>query len=248
MGQGDLVEAVSRALALLDAFTIDDASLRLTELARRAKLPKSSTLRLARTLAASGYLAPTEAGTWRLGPSTAWLGARYQVGFDIHQSIGPEMQALATATGRSVSYFVHDGRSRIRLLYVPGPSLEDNRHRRVGEPMPLERGSPGQVLLAFAGQAGSLYDSIRKRGFHYTIGEARSGGASISAPVLGSRWNVVGALCIGIPASEATESVLLTYAPALLAAAKKLSRTLAKQQASIPRLVQLTRRSLRRPR
>ena len=109
--QGELVEAVSRALALLDAFTIEDVSLRLTEMARRAGLPKSSTLRLARTLAASGYLATTEEGTWRLGPSAAWLGARYQVGFDIHQSIGPEMQVLANATRRSVSYFVRRPRA-----------------------------------------------------------------------------------------------------------------------------------------
>jgi len=222
--QGELVEAVSRALALLDAFTIEDVSLRLTEMARRAGLPKSSTLRLARTLAASGYLATTEEGTWRLGPSAAWLGARYQVGFDIHQSIGPEMQVLANATRRSVSYFVHDGHARVRLLHVPAPSAPGTSRGRVGEPMPLDRGSPGQVLLAFAGQAGPLYDAIRKRGFHHTIGEARSGGASISAPVFGSRWNVVGALCIGIPAGEATASLLLSYAPRLLASTTKLSR------------------------
>jgi DNA-binding IclR family transcriptional regulator len=108
---------------------------------------------------------------------------------------------------------------------------------RVGEPMPLDRGSPGQVLLAFAGEKGPLYDSIRKRGFHHTIGEARAGGASISAPVFGSRWNVVGALCIGVPASDATDSLLLSYAPALIAGATKLSRALARQQARILPLV-----------
>jgi DNA-binding IclR family transcriptional regulator len=76
-------------------------------------------------------------------------------------------------------------------------------------------------------------DSIRKRGFHLTIGEARAGGASISAPVFGSRWNVLAALCVGVPASDATKTLLPGCAPALVAGATKLSRALAKQQTSI---------------
>lgn len=226
---GKLVEAVSRALALLDAFTIEDAALRLTDLAQRTGLPKNSVLRLARTLAADGYLSLTEKREWRLGPAAAWLGARYQVAFDLHHTIEPEMQALARHTGRSVSYFVHDGRNRVRLLHVHGGESPGGV-KRVGEPMPLERGSPGQVLLAFAGRGGALYEGIRKRGYHVTIGEARSGGASVSAPVFGSRWNVVGALTIGVPAAEATEALLQAYVPDLLASTTRLSRALAREQ------------------
>jgi DNA-binding IclR family transcriptional regulator len=226
---GKLVEAVSRALSLLDAFTIEDASLKLTELARRTGLPKNSVLRLARTLAAGDYLALTEKREWRLGPAAAWLGARYQVAFDLHHTIEPEMQALARQTGRSVSYFVHDGRNRVRLLHVHGGDAS-GAVKRVGEPMPLERGSPGQVLLAFAGRGGALYEGIRKRGYHVTIGEARKGGASVSAPVFGSRWNIVGALTIGVPAAEATDSLLHEYVPALLSSTTRLSRAIVREQ------------------
>ncbi len=222
---GELVNAVERALSLLDAFTIDDASLGLTELSRRAALPKTSALRLARTLAAHGYLTPVAGGAWRLGPATAWLGARYQVAFDIHNTIEPIMQALGHDTGQSISYFVHDGDSRIRLLHVHGERL-DARKIRVGEPLPLDRGSPGQVLLAFTGRQGSLYDEIRQRGFHFTIGEASKASASVAAPVFGARWNVVGALCIGVPSNTANEKLLRAYAPALMLAAEKMSRAL----------------------
>ncbi|MBA2961751.1 MULTISPECIES: IclR family transcriptional regulator [Ramlibacter] len=232
---GPMVEAVTRALAILDAFTIDDASLRLTELARRTALPKNSVLRLARTLAAGGYLSMTEQREWRLGPAAAWLGARYQVAFDLHNTIEPEMRSLAQATGRSVSYFVHDGHSRIRLLHVHGGDANAGV-KRVGEPMPMDRGSPGQVLLAFSGRQGALYDTIRKHGYHLTIGEARRGRASVSAPVFGSRWTIVGAITIGVPAAEATESLLRGYVPALVAATTKLSRALAQDQASITKL------------
>jgi DNA-binding IclR family transcriptional regulator len=232
----DLVEAVTRAAKLLDAFTINDASLRLTELARRAGLAKSSTLRLARTLAAVGYLTTTQEGAWRLGPAAAWLGARYQASFDIHHCIEPVMQALVTATGESVSYFVHDGHARVRLLYIPGTDARSVR--RIGEPMPLDRGSPGQVLLAFSGAAGELYEAIRKRGFHLTIGEARKGGASVSAPVFGSRWNVLGALCIGVPAERASEPLLLGYVPELLGSTTRLTRLLAATQTSLQPLLE----------
>lgn len=230
------VEAVSRALALLDAFTVDDASLRLTELARRTGIPKNSALRLARTLAAAGYLSVTENRAWRLGPAAAWLGARYQVAFDLHHNIEPEMQALARSSGRSVSYFVHDGRSRVRLLHVHGDAAS-GRPRRIGEPMPIDRGSPGQVLLAFAGRAGALYEAIRRRGWHLTIGEARRGGASVAAPVFGSRWSVVGALCIGVPAAEASEAMLCSYVPSLIAATTRLSRLLEQDRQPVAALM-----------
>lgn len=228
---GKLVEAVSRALSLLDAFTIEDASLKLTEMARRTGLPKNSVLRLARTLAASDYLAVTQEREWRLGPAAAWLGARYQVAFDLHHTIEPEMQALARQTGRSVSYFVHDGRNRVRLLYVHGGDSPAGV-RRIGEPMPLDRGSAGQVLLAFAGQSGAVYEGIRKRGYHATIGEVRKGGASVSAPVFGSRWNVVGALTIGVPATEATDALMQSYVPELLSSSTRLSRSLVRESIS----------------
>ena len=222
---GELVNAVGRALALLDAFTIDDASLGLAELSRRAQLPKTSALRLARSLAAHGYMTSVDGGAWRLGPATAWLGARYQVAFDIHNIIEPVMRELGQATRHSISYFVHDGNSRVRLLHVPGETA-GGRKVRVGEPMPLDKGSPGQVLLAFSGKDGKLYDDIRKRGFHVTIGEANKVSASVAAPVFGARWNVLGALSIGVASDTATEEMLRGYAPVLMRAAEKLSRAL----------------------
>ena len=223
------VNAVARALSLLDAFTIDDPTLGLAELSRRTRMPKTTALRLARSLGARGYLTAVESGAWRLGPATAWLGARYQVAFDVHNLIEPVMRDLVRATRHSVSYFVHDGDSRIRLLRIPGED-EDVRKARVGEPMPLEKGSPGQVLLAFTGRQGKLYEEIRKRGFHFTIGEANKGSASVAAPVFGARWNVVGALCIGVPARDASESILKSFAPKLMKAAENLSRALSKDQ------------------
>jgi len=222
---------VERALSLLDAFTVNEPQLTLAEMTRRLGLPKTTVFRLARTLAARGYLAQLEGGAWRLGPAAAWLGARYQVAFDIHNTIEPIMRRLAKDTRRGVSYFVPEGNARVRLLHVATEATLV-RHARVGESMPLDKGSPGQVLLAFAGRKGAVYEQIRKRGFHFTIGEARNQSASVSAPVYGPNWRVVGALCIGVAASGADEKSLCAYAPALMKAAERLSRALVAEHAA----------------
>jgi DNA-binding IclR family transcriptional regulator len=222
--RSDVVVAVTRALGLLGAFTIAEPHLSLTELSCRVRLPKTSTLRLARSLASCDYLVQMDNGAWRLGPAAAWLGGKYQVAFDLHNNIGPEMRDLALRTGHSVSYFVRDGEKRIRLLHVSGAA--DAGAVRVGEPLPLDKGSPGQVLLAFSGHPGAFYDDIRKRGFHSTIAEAKKLSASVAAPVFGARWAVVGALCIGMPAKVATQRSLGSLAPQVMMAAERLSRKL----------------------
>lgn len=226
--RSDVVVAVTRALGLLGAFTIADPHLPLTELSRRVRLPKTSTLRLARSLASCGYLVQLENGAWRLGPAAAWLGGQYQVAFDLHNNIGPEIRDLALRTGHSASYFVRDGEKRIRLLHVSG--VAETGKVRIGEPLPLDKGSPGQVLLAFSGSAGKLYDEIRKRGFHTTIAEARKVSASVAAPVFGARGGVVGAVCIGMPATVATPAKLRKLAPEVMMAAERLSRKLQSDQ------------------
>jgi DNA-binding IclR family transcriptional regulator len=223
----EIVTAVQRALALLDAFTIDDSQLSVSELARRAGLSKTTAFRLARTLSASGYLVQAESGPWRLGPATAWLGARYQVSFDIHNAIEPVLQELAGATGQSASFFVHEGNVRIRLVRVRGAG-EASHTVRVGEAMPLDKGSPGKVILAFNDRAGKEYDEIRRRGFHVTVGEAHQAAASVAAPVFGARWTVVGALSLGGAASALPRSRLTGYAPMVVKAAARLSSALSR--------------------
>ncbi len=76
------VAAVSRALAILDAFKATESALTLGELARRTRMHKTTVLRIARTMATSRYLMQCADGSWRLGPAAGWLGARYQMMFD----------------------------------------------------------------------------------------------------------------------------------------------------------------------
>jgi len=222
----DAVTAVVRALQLLDAFGIEDSQLSLAELARRTALPKTTTFRLAHTLAQAGYLVQLENACWRLGPATAWLSARYHVAFDLHDVLEPILRDLARVTGKTSSFFAHDGNSRVRLIRVRGHD-DFASSSRVGQPLPLTKGSAGKVILAFEGQAGAVFEQIRRQGYWCTLAEMHPGAASVAAPVFGGSWKVIGALCVAGPADQLSLADLESYAPAVMQAARKASSALA---------------------
>lgn len=232
---GDSVEAVKRAFRILDGFGLEDSHLSLSELSRRAGIPKTTALRIARTLESCGYLVQLKDSAWRLGASAAWLGARYQVAFDLNNTIEPALQKVARITKETAAFFVHDGNMRNCLMRVKGARGISAR-ARIGLPMPLDRGSPGQVILAFTGKVGPLYDEIRRRGFHLTIAEYSPTTAGVSAPVFGTTWSVVGALCVSGPADRMTEESLLAHAPTVVSAARQLSYELSRGS-SAPRIM-----------
>lgn len=220
------VIAVARAMRLLEAFQVDDAFVSLAELSRRAGMHKTTTLRIARTLAEARYLVQrAEDGAWRLGPATGWLGARYQASFDINNEIEPTLLALTRETGESTSFFVREGDVRTCLVRVEGPKAI-RHHIRVGEVLPLEKGSPGRVLLAFSGEAGEPYESIRRDGFYISIGEREPEIASVSAPVFGTNWRLLGALSVSGPAGRLSQAKLRAYAKLVNQKASQLSYAL----------------------
>lgn len=220
------VAAVSRAIVLLEAFALGDAQLSLAELSRRCVMHKTTVLRIARTLAMHGYMVQRDDGEWRLGPAAGWLGARYQSGFDMQNVIEPMLRDLTRLTGESAAFYVREGDFRTCLVRVEGPHPL-RHHARMGEALPLDRGSPGRVILAFSGEKGKIYESIRSRGFHLSIGEREKGVATVSAPVFGLNWRLLGSVCISGPASRLSESRLKSMARDVMGSANQLSYSLA---------------------
>ena len=225
------VIAVTRALQVLEAFALGESSLSLAELSRRCSLHKTTVLRLARTLAQSGFMVQREDGDWRLGPAAGWLGARYQAGFDVQNVLEPALRELTLATGESAAFYVREGNVRTCLVRVEGPQAL-RHHARMGEGLPLDKGSPGRVILAFSGEPGKAYEEIRKKGYHWSIGEREQGVATVSAPVFGMHWRLMGSVCISGPASRLPAEKLEALAQTVVAAATQLSYALAGSSAA----------------
>lgn len=227
------VIAVTRALQVLDAFALGEAQLPLAELSRRCGLHKTTVLRLARTLALSGYLVQKSDGDWRLGPSAGWLGARYQAGFDVQNVLEPALRALTQASGESAAFYVREGNVRTCLVRVEGPQAL-RHHARMGEGLPLDQGSPGRVILAFSGEPGRVYEQIRKQGYQWSIGEREPGVATVSAPVFGMNRRLLGSVCISGPESRLPPATLESLAPQVMNTARQLSYALAGNASAAP--------------
>lgn len=217
------VIAVARALSVLRAFSGDESFVSLAELARRTSMHKPTVLRLARTLAADGFLVQRDSdGAWRLGPSAGFLGACYQAQFDVNAIVEPQLMELSKATGESASFYVYENSVRSCLMRVEGPR-GIQRHVRSGELLPLNKGSAGRVILAALGETGASYDAIRRTGYSVTEGERSVGAASISAAVYGVRRAVLGSVCVSGPAERLTQEQLESFAPIITQTAAHIS-------------------------
>ena len=221
-GNSSGVAAVERAASLLEAFTEHDFTLSLGEFARRTSLDKTTVLRIARSLAKHGLLVRNEDSSWRLGPKLMRLGNIYQSTFRVADIVEPLLSELSHATGESAALYAREGQERVCLFRHD--SHQSIRHSaRVGDLMPLDRGAPGRVLLAFSGKQGSPYEEIRGQGFYATNGERDPQVASLAVPVFRDGRDLFGTLALTGPPSRFTDEALKKNLEILQAAARKLS-------------------------
>lgn len=232
LAQGGVI-AVARALAIFDAFKSGDSALTLGELARRTRLHKTTVLRIARTMAAAHYLVQLDNGSWRLGPASGWLGARYQTVFDQAACIEQVLRDLSRMTGESAAFYVREGDARSCVVRVDGPQTI-RHHVRIGEILPLKLGSSGRVLLAFSGEQGEPYDSIRKAGYHETRGERDPQVASVAFPVFGVNQRLIGCVAISGPKDRFTRNARLKHIQTMRKAASRLSYEIGGAMLTLP--------------
>ena len=114
----DKVEAVERALAVLDAFHADKPAMTLGEIAAATGFYKSTILRLAGSLERLGYLVREDGGAFRLGPALWRLGSIYRAQFNLGDAVRPELRRLVEATGETASFYIRQGQSRVCLFSV----------------------------------------------------------------------------------------------------------------------------------
>ncbi|RDI59755.1 IclR family transcriptional regulator [Microvirga subterranea] len=219
------VIAVERALSVLDAFTADDRSLSLAELARRVGLSKPTVLRFTKSLARAGYLVRNDDASWRLGPKLARLGTLYQAGFRIEDYVQPALRRLAQETGESAAFYVREGDMRLCLFRVDSPQ-SIGHHARTGDLLPLDRGAPGRVLLAFGGEPGELYDRIRRDFYYATCGERDPQVGSVAYPVFRIGQQLAGVLAVTGPKSRFDDEAIARHLEPLRSIASELTRQL----------------------
>ncbi|WP_218177757.1 IclR family transcriptional regulator [Amycolatopsis australiensis] len=235
---------LDKAAAVLDVYRPDGGSFRLTELAARAGLTKTTAFRLVGDLVRLGLL--ERAGErYRLGGTLFELGSLVPRRHDLREAALPFLQDLFESTRQTVHFGIRDDREVVYLERIHGHDAVP-LPSRIGGRLPLTCTAIGKALLAFSepGLAAailadplprltpsSITDPVRLRtaleqtqvsGLAYEEQEATPGVSCIAAPVF-SGAVAVAALSVAVPREQFRPAHL---APAVRTAALGLSRTL----------------------
>jgi len=219
------VEAVERALSILEAFSRESSRLTLSEIAARTGFYPSTVLRLFNSLERFGYLYRDDDGMFRLGPTLWRLGVLYQNSFDLERYVRPVLDLLAERLGETAAFYVLEGDQRICLFRKLG-SNSIGHNVEEGTALPLDRGASAHVLMAFAGGVGKRYDAIRREGFYVSYGERNPDANAVSVPVFGALGELVGALSVIGPTNRLVGPAIDKSIPVLREVATTLEHRL----------------------
>ncbi len=242
----------SRALAVLDAFSISAPRLSLSEIAERSGTPLSTAHRLLGELTDWGALQRRADGRYEIGRKLWDLGLLAPVQLELRQVAAPFLLDVHTATRDTVHLAVREGRAALYVERISGresvPVVS-----QVGSRLPLHATGVGKVLLASApddvveGVLRSLtretrhtvvdparlrreLAEVRRRGYARTAEEMSLGTLSVAVPVRADRGGapvVVAALGIVVPSHRRD---LTRLVPVLEVAARGIGRGVSRAQ------------------
>lgn len=212
------MRSVQRCLAVLFAFSRAEPALSLTQLAERAHLDPTTTLRYARRLSESRLLQRRSDGTYVLGYALLELAQICVSELDVRDLARPVMRRIRDQVNETVLLSVRSGSHRVCIEQVEG-FREFRRTGGVGQAIPMHMGAPSKVLLAHLSQSeidayvelvakGGVsgaspielsvllkdLELIRDTGFLETIDERGIGGAGLAAPIFDHTGSAVAAL------------------------------------------------------
>jgi DNA-binding IclR family transcriptional regulator len=240
----------SRALRILEVFTQTHSHLSLSQISCRAALPLSTAHRLVAELTNWGALERDESGRYRIGLRLWEVGALAPRGIGLREAALPFMEDLYEATHENVQLAILD---RTQIVYVERIRGRDAVpvYTRPGLRFTPHATGVGLVLLAYASASllqrylaqplrtfthktisdprhlRGVLAQIRRDGFVISDGQVTLDALSVAAPVQDGD-QVVAALSIVVHAVRHPSPSSLT--PAVVAAAKGVSRTLTKQR------------------
>lgn len=247
-GANDSRGVAERLFAILDAFGAPGPrSMTLSELARRAGLPLSTTHRLVQQLLGWGGLERSGDDEYRIGLKLWRLGSRHPAPGTLRQIARPYLDDLLDLTRQNVQIAVLDG---LGALYLERLTARESVVvlAEVGRRLPLHATGVGLVLLAWgdesileqvlateprkflpatmttADELHARLRHIRREGVAFTRDEMTVGAASVAAPIRDASANVIAAVSIIVPSALPIDP---RYELAVRLAASSISRELA---------------------
>jgi len=221
------VQSLDRALEILRLLGTEP-EMRVTDLARRLEVHKSTVFRLLATLQEHGLVAqnPTTE-KYRLGYGLVRLAGAVVAELDLARASRSVLEELATRTGETVNLAILQGDQVVNIDQIAAPNLVVNVNW-VGKQTPLHATSNGKVLLAHLSEDERrrlLSRSLRRltprtitdprilekqlhrvltAGYAFTLEELELGLNAVAAPVYAADGRVQAAVSVAGPSYRVT--------------------------------------------
>jgi DNA-binding IclR family transcriptional regulator len=243
--------SLARAVRILDSFTPDEPALPVSEIARRSGLHVATASRLVAELTSHGLLARGPDRSVRIGMRMWELAARASPTLSLRDAAMPFLEDVHAVVGHHAQLGVLDGDE---VLFVERLTARDAvvNFSRIAGRLPLHVTSSGLVLLAYgddglqqrvlsrplerytdrtiatAGQLRAAIAEVRRQGFALLPGHVHEEATGIAVPVRDALGEVVVGLSVIVP----NDGRAAVHVPVLMAAARGLSRALARTPAA----------------
>jgi IclR family acetate operon transcriptional repressor len=243
---GDLVQSLMRALTLLEL--LSEKSGRLTDLAKRAKLPPSTTHRLLTTLEQKRFVRfDREESLWTVASHCFSIGAGYLRDQDLFTEAAPRLDSLANRLGATVNLGVLEGGNLLLVKQATGAKASPAQPP--GTNFPLHATAMGKTLLAGTGDQAKLkffiggklqrltahticdptalareLSGIREQGIAVDNEESMTGRRCLAAPIYDELGHCVAAISLTATPSQMTDSAITRLSAALAATAGEITK------------------------
>jgi IclR family acetate operon transcriptional repressor len=240
------IEAVERAITVLDAVAAAPGEIGTNELARRTGINASSVSRVLATLADARLVEVVPAtGRYRLGLRLVQLGNAVLARLDVRELGRPGLEALVAATGETATLSLPGGGDAVTVDFVRSPATVQSV-AQVGRPSIGHATAAGKVALAFgdgelpapplrAYTAHTITDPaelerevelVRVQGWAQAIGEREEDLNAVAAPVLGAGGALEAVVGVQGPAGRFGPAAMRAARDAVIGEAARLSAAL----------------------
>jgi len=241
------VGVISKVLKILEALQGSGSGLGLKAICDATGIHKSTAHRFLKHLEREGYLICTEAGAYLIGPRLSQMTARVNPQANLQTVARPVLWELWKSTQETVNLAVLDQNTVLYVEVMESPH-EFRLSSRVGTRRPLHATALGKVLAAFLPddvkdsilstitfqpftqktimnmvQLRRELQKIQRQGYALDDEEAVPGARCVSAPILNSRGEAVGAVSVSGPVTRLSLSQVATLADAVTSTARSIS-------------------------
>jgi DNA-binding IclR family transcriptional regulator len=223
------VDAVNKALEILNCFTEKNESLSITKIANITGDHKSRISRISKSLENFGYIRKIRNGEFKIGHSISRLYEIYDSSFNLKNSIKSELDFISGKTNETASFFVKQKESRV-CIQTSEPKKIIKHSIQIGAKKPLNKGSSGHILSAYYDLQIENKETILKQGYSMSFGERDREIASISVPIFRTKKQFLGALTVTGHISNFNKKNCLNFLNILRSSKIKIEKKLDKIQ------------------